>query len=613
MREELLEYYERELAYLRQVGGKFAEKYPRVAGRLLLERDRCDDPHVERLLEGFAFMAARVHLRIDDDFPEVTSALLGIVAPHYLRPIPSMTVVECQTDPELGKQSAGQTLPAGTSLVTRRLVDGQPCRFRTAYAVDLWPFTIAECDWRQPERLADPVRVPGAVGVLRVRLRCSRDVLFSQLSLGKLAFHLTGEANVVHTLYELLCRNCISILVRNPERSGGKTVALPLHRLRAMGFEEDEALLPYPRRSFDGYRLLQEYFTFSEKFLFFELSGLEAIAAAGCGEQAEILFCCSRFDHPERGQDLETGISARTLRLACTPVVNLYSQVAEPILITHQKHDYEVIPNVRRQQMMEIHSIDEVTAANTARRESVPLDPLYAYRYQARGDGNRVYWHAVRNRNELGEREPSTMRLALVDVEGAMTQPSAEVLTVRCTCSDFDLPSRLPFALEEGDFAAEEFPAIRHITALRRPTPSYDPPHAKGQLWRLVSQLSLNYLSLAEEGTASLQEILRLHNFTDSSYLENQIGGIVRLSSHPHFAIMQSAYGNLPARGTRVEIEFDEKQFVGGGVYLFANVLDRFLGSYTSINSFCQLAARSSQRKEPLGEWPPKAGYKPLI
>ena len=165
MREELLEYYERELAYLRQLGGKFAEKYPRVASRLLLEPDRCDDPHVERLLEAFAFLAARIHLRVDDDFPEVTSALLGLVAPHYLRPIPSMTVVECQVDPEQGKQTAGKVMPRGTAIATKRLVDGQPCRFRTSYPVELWPFTIGECEWRQPERLSDPVRVPGAVGV----------------------------------------------------------------------------------------------------------------------------------------------------------------------------------------------------------------------------------------------------------------------------------------------------------------------------------------------------------------------------------------------------------------------------------------------------------------
>ena len=613
MREELLEYYERELAYLRQLGGKFAEKYPRVASRLLLEPDRCDDPHVERLLEGFAFMAARIHLRVDDDFPEVTSALLGIVAPHYLRPIPSMTVVECQVDPEQGKQTAGQVMPAGTSLATKRLVDGQPCRFRTAFAVEMWPFTVSECEWRQPERLADPVRIPGATGVLRMRLQCARDVDFRQISPRRLVLHLTGEVNVVHTLYELFCRNCVSILVRNPQQRGSKTVSISTARLRAMGFEENESLLPYPKRSFDGYRLLQEYFTFAEKFLFFELSGLEAITEAGCADQAEILFGFSRFERPERSQDLETGVSARTLRLGCTPIVNLYSQVAEPILVTHTKHEYHVIPSVRRQETQEIHSIDEVMASSTSRRESIKLEPLYSYRFQARKESTRAFWHAVRRRNELGERQPSTMHLSLADIDGVLAEPNAEVLTVRCSCSDFDLPSRLPFGLEDGDFAAEEYPAIKQITALRRPTPSYDPPRVKSQLWRLVSQLSLNYLSISEEGVASLQEILRLHNFTDSSYLENQIGGIVRMSSSPHFAIMQSVYGNLPARGMRVEMELDERQFVGGGVYLFANVLDRFLGCYTSINSFCQLAARTSQRKEPLGEWPPKAGYKPLI
>ncbi|MGA9245850.1 MAG: type VI secretion system baseplate subunit TssF [Silvibacterium sp.] len=613
MREELLEYYERELAYLRQLGGQFAEKYPRVASRLLLEPDRCDDPHVERLLEAFAFMAARVHLRVDDDFPEVTSALLGIVQPHYLRPVPSMSIVECQLDPEQGKQTAGLRLPAKTPMATKRTVDGLPCRFQTAYPVELWPLTVDECEWRQPERLSEPVRVSGAVGVIRMRLLCARDVSFNQFKIGKLAFHLTGETNVVHILYELLCRNCISILVRNPHQRGSKLVNISPSQLRPMGFEEGEALLPYPKRSFDGYRLLQEYFSFSEKFLFFELGGLNAIAEAGCAEQAEILFCFSRFDRPERHQDLEIGVSARTLRLGCTPVINLFSHVAEPILVTHTKHEYRVIPDVRHQETTEVFSIDEVMASNTTRRESIQLDPLYSYRFQARKESGRAYWHAVRRMNVLGEREPSTIHLALVDVDGIMTEPDAEVLTVRCSCSNFDLPSRLPFGLEDGDFTAEEFPVVKQITALRRPSPTYDPPTAKGQLWRLVSQLSLNYLSLVEEGVTSLQEILRLHNFTDSSYLENQIGGILAMSSKPHFAIMQSIYGNVPARGTRVEIEFDERQFVGGGVYLFANVLDRFLGSYTSINSFCQLAARTNQRKEMLGEWPPKAGNKPLI
>jgi type VI secretion system protein ImpG len=613
MREELLEYYERELAFMRQMGAQFAQKYPRVASRLLLEPDRCDDPHVERLIEAFALLAARVHLRIDDDFPEITSALLGIVSPHLLRPIPAMTVVECQLDPEQGKQTAGIHIPAGTQLATKRTFDGLPCRFHTSYPVELWPFSVAECEWRHPERLAQPVRVPGAAGAIRMRLECAPDVLFDKLNVRKLAFHLTGETNVVHTLYELLCRNCIAVFVRDPQQRGGKLIKIAPSELRPVGFEEDEALLPYPKRSFEGYRLLQEYFTFSEKFLFFELNGLEAIAEAGCKDQAEILFYFSRFDRPERQQDLEIGVTSRTLRLGCTPIINLYSHTAEPILVTHTKHEYPVIPDVRHQETTEIFSIDNVLASNTSRRESIELDPLYSYRFEGRKVAGRVYWHAVRRGNQLGEREPSTMHISLVDLDGTLTTPDAEVLTVRTTCSNFDLPSRLPFGAEEGDFSAEDYPIVQKIIALRRPTPSFDPPDKKGQLWKLVSQLSLNYLSLAEEGVKALQEILRIHNFTDSSYFENQIGGILAMSSRPHFAIMQSEFGNIPARGTRVELEFDERQFVGGGVYLFANVLDRFLGSYTSMNSFCQLVARTNQRKEMLGEWSPRAGNKPLI
>ena len=565
MREDLLEYYERELAYLRQLGGEFAQQYSRVASRLLLEPDRCEDPHVERLLEGFAFMAARVHLRIDDDFPEVTSALMSIVFPHYLRPTPSMTVVECQLDPEQGKQTAGMVLPKGTMLTTARTVDGAPCRFRTSYPVEFWPFSVAECEWRQPERLQRPIRVPGAAGVVRMRLQCFKDVSFDKLGMKSVRFYLNGETNAVHTLYELMCNNCVAIMVRDPQQPGGKTSIISCDQLRAVGFEEDENVLPYPRRSFDGYRLLQEYFTLPEKFLFFELQGLDALQEAGCKEQAEILFFFSRFDRPERQQALETGITAKTFRMGCTPVVNLYEQTAEPIMITHAQHEYRVMPDVRHQRTTEIFSIDEVLATNPSKRSITRLEPLYAYRFQTREKNKQVFWHGIRRENKLGVREPSSMHVSLVDIDGQLAEPDAEVLTVRCTCSNHDLPSRLPFGSEQGDFAAEEFPAVKLITSLRRPSQSYDPPSGKGQLWRLASQLSLNYLSLSEEGVSALQEILRLHNFTGSSYLENQIGGITSLSTQRHFALMRSGYGSTPARGTRVEIDFDERQFVGGG------------------------------------------------
>ena len=262
---------------------------------------------------------------------------------------------------------------------------------------------------------------------------------------------------------------------------------------------------------------------------------------------------------------------------------------------------------------MEIYSIDEVVATNPKLRETVTLEPIYSYRYQTREAKEISFWSATRKLNELGERKPSTIRISVVDLSGRMKDPDADVLTVRCNCTNFDLPSRLTFGSANGDFEVQGYPAVKLVTALRRPTRSFDPPDGAGQLWRLISQLSLNYLSVSEEGKKALQEVLRLHNFSDSNYLENQIRAIEDLRSRPHFAMVESDYGLTPARGTAVDIELDEQQFTGGSAYLFAAVIDRFLAGYASMNSFSQLTARTNLRKEPMNTWPPRAGTETLL
>jgi type VI secretion system protein ImpG len=614
MRAELLDSYERELTFLREMGAEFGRKYPRVANRLLLEADRCEDPHVERLIESFAFLAARLHLRLDDDLPELTSSLLDLVYPHYLRPIPAMTVVECQVEAGAqGKHGSALTLPAGSTLTTRRSVEGMPCRFRTACPVALWPVTVAECTWRLPEQLPKPVRISGAAAAMRVLLRGGKDVFPGALGIASLRFYLAGDMNLVFTLYELLASKCISILARDPRSPDGRAVAIPPSALRPAGFDEEESLLPYPRRSFDGYRLLQEYFAFPQKFLFFDLSGLEALAAFAASEEIELLFHFSRFDRPERQQTLEVGVSPGTLRLGCTPAINLFAQAAEPILITQTQHEYRLTPDARYSRMMEVFSVDTVLATSPSKRQTTPVAPLYAYRYNTLAEERGVFWHPSRRYTSFEEREPSSIFLSLVDINGVISEPAAEVLTVHCTCSNHDLPSQLHFGAAEGDFEAANFAGVQRIRALHRPTPSIDPPQGKGQLWRLVSQLSLNYLSLGEEGLTALQEILRIHNFSQSSQLECQIAGLTGMRSKRHFAVMRTDYGNAPARGVRVELELDERQFASGGAYLFAAVLERFLGQYVSMNSFCQLQAETNLRKGVLGTWMPRSGSRVLM
>jgi hypothetical protein len=190
---------------------------------------------------------------------------------------------------------------------------------------------------------------------------------------------------------------------------------------------------------------------------------------------------------------------------------------------------------------------------------------------------------------------------------------NVEALTVRTTCTNRDLPSRLPFGNEQGDFELEGAAPVRRIVALLKPTDTLRPPVGKNSLWRLISQLSLNYMSLVDEGREALQEILRLYNFTGSAHSEKQIEGILKVTSRRHFARVVSEDGVSFARGTRVDMEFDEEQFVGGGVFLFAAVLECFLGLYVSMNSFSQLCAVTRQRKETLKLWPPRAGRKILL
>jgi len=615
MHEQMLEYYERELTYLRQMGGDFARKYPKVAGRLLLDADRCDDPHVSRLLEGFAFLAARVHRRIDDDFPEICEAMTRIIHPAYLRPVPSMTIVECLPDPTQGKKTAGMRIPRGTALVSKLTVEGLACRFQTAYDVDLWPFTIAAAEWRQPERMQRPPRATvgvQAVAAARLRLRCHRDVVFTGLPISKLRFHLAGDAGVVYSLYELLSEKCIEIQLRDP-KDEKRLISIAPEQLRMVGFDAEESLLPFERRSMDGHRLLQEYFALPEKFLFFELDGLEPLAQAGFGEEAEIVFLFSVFERPERQQVLELGINERTFRLGCTPAINLFTQSSEPILLSQTRHEYTVVPDSRHYASMEIFNIEEVVATNPRLRQSVVLEPMHAYRHQTRKRDDLAFWVANRRLNEFGEREPSTMSISVVDLTGSFTEPEADVLMVKMLCTNFDLPSRIQTGQETGDFEAVGFEAAKTVVALRRPTTSINPPGGQGHFWRLISLLSLNYLSLNEEGRSAMQEILRLHNLSDSAASENQVGSILKMSSGPKFALVNSAYGLIPARGTEVQMEFDEQQFAGSGLYLFTAIVDRFLASYSAMNSFSQLTARSTLRKEVLGKWPPRAGTQALL
>jgi type VI secretion system protein ImpG len=611
MEPNLRDYYEQELRFLRHMGAEFADKYPKLASRLVLREEDHPDPHVERLLEGVAFLAARVHLKIDDDFPEVSDALLNIVYPHYLRPLPSMSVVEFQLDPQQGKLTTGLTIPRGAMLYSRP-VGGLPCRFSTTQETTLWPLELAAAEWRTPEKLDPPVRSGGAAAVVRLELRCAPEVSLDKLAVRALRFYLSGDT-VVPALYELLLNNCTQILVRDPKDRRRAPLRLAAGSLRGGGFEEHEALLPYPRNSFDGYRLLHEYFAFPKKFHFLELSGLELVTGAGFKESAEFLFFLSPFERQERWEMLELGTTAQVFRLGCTPIVNLFPQTAEPILLRHTEFEYPIVADARRQRNMEIFSVDEVVSASREAGGLTRYEPFFSFRHNDTRSSKQAFWSVVRRPAAWRKDGGTDMALTLLDLSGSPVVPDTEALTVRLTCSNRDLPSLLPFGGEASDFELEGGGPIKRILAREKPTPSIPPPTKRAAFWRLISQLALNHLSLVAEGKDALQEILELYNFANSTVANRQIQGIRSVESRPHFARVMSEHGIGFARGSLVNVELDEEEFAGSGVFVFASVLERFLGMYASLNSFSQLAVRTLQRKEVLKQWPPRAGRKILM
>ncbi len=615
MRDDLLAYYERELAFLRRMGAEFATSYPKIASRLQLEPTKCEDPHVERLLEAFAFLAARVHLKVDDDFPEISEALLDVVYPHYVRPIPSMSLVQFHLDPEKGKLANGYVIPRETPLLSKAVARIQ-CRFRTVTPTTVWPLTVASAKWSTPDRLQPAVRAPDAVAALRVELRCLPDITFANLELETLRLHIDGERNLVYTLYELLSNNCLRILLRDP-RPGGerRTIALPASALTPAGFGPEESMLPAPRRAFAGYQLLQEYFTFPEKFLFFDLSGFAAARAAGFGDRMEVVFLLSPFERGDRRPMLEGGVNEHTIRLGCAPVVNLFPQTSEPIQLTERRHEYEIDPDARRRQTTEVFSVEDVVGLSSGSSEPVRFQPFYSHRHGVDTDAPPRFYSAVRRPSAWRPDGGSDVFLSFVDLGGSPSTPSTNAVSTRLLCFNADLPGRLPFGDDSsgGDFEMRGGGPIQRVACLIKPTSVVQPPLGRPLLWRLISMLSLNYLSLTDDGVDSLRELLRLHNMGDSAAMEKQIQGLLAVRGATAYSRVASEHGLSFARGRRVEIDLDEEQFTGGGAYLFAAVLERFLGLYASMNSFCALTARTQQRRDPMRVWPPRAGWRSLL
>jgi type VI secretion system protein ImpG len=440
--------------------------------------------------------------------------------------------------------------------------------------------------------------------VIRIELECLGGLRFSQLPIDSIRFYLDGDNAAVNTLYEFLFLNSLRLSLRAlPAKDGDAQVLLPASSLQQVGFNREEGMLPYSDRSFLGYRLLQEYFSFPHKFLFFDLTGLDRLDRTNLGTSFEIAIF---LKEPEQHRliALEQHVSASTFQLGCTPIVNLFERIAEPIRISQTKTEYRVIPDQHRQLSTEIYSVDRVTSTATYLEEPQTYEPFYAVRH-GDDEGQKHFWYAHRRPSFRKNDNGTEVYLSLVDLDFNPALPPTEVLSLRVTCTNRDQASRLKLSGEFGEMEAEGAGLVR-TRCIRKPTPTARPPHRRGIEWRLISHLSLNHLSIVEKGREALQEILRLYNFSNDPAIRRQIEGIVEVQSRSCVSRVNSDTGVAFCRGTDVTVDFDEDQYPGTGAFLLASVLQRFLGLYSAVNSFSRLTART--KRGVLKQWAPMAG-----
>jgi type VI secretion system protein ImpG len=576
-------YYLSELTYLREMGRAFGLANPTIAG-LLVERGA--DPDVERLLEGFAFLTARIRERVEDDIPEMVHVLADLLLPHYLRPLPACTIVELT--PQLRALRGRSLVPAGAELAAQP-IDGTSCVFRTTSDVELRPLTLEEAHLDKSSSTAP---------VLRLSFQTNEQGRTEVFTPNGLRLFIHSELATSALILLWLLRYCRGVQVRF---GSGHSVWLPPTAIRPIGFDRQFRMLPWPRAS-EGYRQLQEYFTLPEKFLFFEVHQLES-AAPFAEDRFELAF------HLERPPPLEARVGKDMFRLHCTPAINLFSASAHPL--RHQTLDGEHL--LRASDMeprhSEVYSVDRVTGLQAGRNERRNYQPFFDFAHGAGAGAEPAFYRLRRTPSPIDDGIDTY--LSLETARDVVPSLSEETLSVDLTCTNRSLPARLQVGdICQATFTSPTQARFKNITPVSRPARA---PLGTELHWRLLSHLAINQHSLADAG--ALRRLLDLYNF--HALTDDLTGRANRLRINAMRAVEVRActrfLEGVPVRGNRTTLELDETSFMGtGDAFLFGCILDELLASNVTLNAFNELALRL-QPSQMEYSWLPRNGTQMIL
>lgn len=620
----LMRHYEAELTYIRDMGAEFAREFPKVAGRLDLANTEVADPFVERLLEGFAFLTARIQLKMEAEFPTFTQSLLHMVYPHYSAPTPPMAVVAFTPSDALRSQPAGVVLPPGTELRSLLGTEDQTnCVFRTGHAVHLLPVEVAEAEYIPAAAAVAAFALPDlgpAKAAIRLRLRTTGGQPFTKIALERLSFFLAGPELARMRLYEQLSAQVVSVVIRPAQRPVPWHERLPSSAIQPAGFEPEEALLPALPQTFDGYRLLQEYYAMPERFLFVSLSGLDKAAIRCAGPELDIFILL------DRSEPSLTSFGPDQMRLHCTPAINLFPKRSDRVNLSVNDTEHLVVPDRMRPLDYEVFAVQAVEGFPADGGPTQPFFPFYAANDLSRNPGHRSYYMLRRQAHLMSsrarQRGPRSSYLghdvfiSLVDADNVPLSDSLRQLGLDLLCTNRDLAMSMPVGKQHTDFTIVVNAPVASVRCLVGPT-NPRPCRGDGDMaWRFISHLGLNYLSLMDtdrvQGAAALRELLRLYVPDNNMRAMRQLDGLLSVKAEPIVRRIPGAGPVCVGRGLQVTLSIDDTPFGGAGGIVLAAVLDRFFAKYVSINAFTETVMTSPDRGHVM-RWPLRLGRRPVL
>ena len=624
----LLNLYEQELRYFRESSAEFARAFPKIANRLGIDGQDVADPYVERLIEATAFLSARVGLKLDAEYPRFTGHLLDVVYPHFMAPTPAMAVVSCAPDPDDANLAIGPTLPRGSGLRARQSVgQNTHCEFRTGQALRLWPIEVQRAQYFSYAPDLPLNRFPRSRdirGGLRITLRATAGLSFDQIALDELLIHFGGADDVAWQLHECALGQPVGVLVQPLSGTGVVGAAarqLPGDAIRAVGFEDDEALLPQTNTGFSGYRLVQEYFAFPQRFQFVRIGDLRPALAGMAVTEIELVLLFSRGDAA-----LEKLVSADNVQLHCVPVINLFGKHLDRVPVGEGVSQFHLVPDRTRPQDFEVHTVTEVVghgAPGTGAQEQ-EFRPFYAAFHGSRHE-HPAYYTTTREPRMLSTRQRaeghrsshigSEVYMQIVDPQQAPYAATLRQLAVSALVTNRDLPLLMPLG-RENDFDCIDSAPVRRVRMVRGPSRPVSPVISHGLGWRVLDHLALNYLSLADsgpqQGAAALREMLMLYAVHADEIRQAQVRGLLSVKAKPVARRLPLAGPIAFGRGLEITLDVDRAAFHGHSAFLFGAVMSHYLARHVEVNHFVETVLTVAGRGE-IMRWRPQCGSRPIL